>query len=357
MNYRIASILAQKTVTTAGTETVDINLKDPISRLYVKYNHTNGDHYPDAHPAKIVSKVEVVDGSEVLASLSGQQIEALNFFDTKETRGKPLEYRNGCVGEIVLPINFGRFRYDPQLALDPTKFRNPQIKVSHDIANGGSSVSSSTMEIFADVFDEKVISPVGFLMSKEWFIYTLSDNQYKSVDLPLDHILKRLVLFSQTYGYELDDQLAEIKLSEENDKRIPIDLDIADLMRLAAARYGQYVEEMACCFEAVDAETWYVTPCSKLYCNPSPIGSLYVYTGAERMGGDVYFDAPEGIVSFKAHLSGFEPHGALPVDFGDQSDPDDWFDVTRLGSLILRLKDGSSPSGTCAVVTQQLRRY
>jgi len=44
MKYRRATILAQQDVTTAGTKTQDITLTDPISRLYVKFNHLNDGH-------------------------------------------------------------------------------------------------------------------------------------------------------------------------------------------------------------------------------------------------------------------------------------------------------------------------
>lgn len=356
MNYRLASILASKTATTAGTETVDINLKDPISRIIVKYNHKNGSHDPDAHPAKIVSRIEVVDGSEVLASLSGIQAEALHFFDTKERRGEELEYRNGVWGAVLLPLNFGRFLYDPQLALDPTRFRNPQIKVSHDIANGGSSVSESSLEIFAHVFDEKVISPMGFLLNKEWYSYTLSSNQYKSIDLPTDHILKRVLIKALTADYEITDQFAEVRVSEDNDKRIPYDLDMADLRAIVAQRYGEFVEDFVGCFSGVDRHDWFITPGNKATVQCSPIGWAEVRTEEERYGG--YCELlTNAVCVHREHVSGFEPHGAVPLDFGDQRDIDDWYDVTKLGSLILRLKDGSSPSGTGKVITQQLRRY
>lgn len=357
MKYRTAIILSQVDVTTAGTKTEEINLTDSISRLYVKFNYTNNGHDGTAHPAKCVSKIEIVDGSDVIASLSGQQAEALNFFDMKEKRGHELEYRNDVVGEMVFPINFGRFRYDPQLALDPKRFRNPQIKVTHNKASGGSAPDAATMEIFADVFDEKLISPLGFLMSKEYYSYTLVAGAYEHIDLPTDHILRRLLLLSQTVAYELSDQIAEVKLSEDNDKKVPVDLTIADLMRLAAAEYGQYVEEMVCTFSSLAAKTWYVTPTNKVYVNPSPIGANPVYTSDEDMGGRQRFEAPSAITAFRAHISGFEPHGSLPIDFGNQKDLDDWFDVTKLGNLRLRLKGGSSPSGSCAVVTQQLRHY
>ena len=356
MKYRLASILASETATTAATKTVDINLIDPISQIIVKYNWTNGDHVADGHPAKMVSKIEVVDGSEVLASLSGIQAEALHFFNTKECRAQELEYRNGCSGTVLLPIDFGRFLHDTQLAFLPKKFRNPQIKVTHNIALGGSSVSSSSLEIFAHIFDEKAISPIGFLLSKEFFSYTLVANQYKSIDLPTDHILRKLLIKALTDNYEITDQFAEVKVSEDNDKKVPYNLDMADLIQFARQKYGEYHEQIVGTYPDIGAQSWWVTPSNKFN-----IGLFNTYMQVSGWGDESYGGHYRGecsaVCAWRGNCVGFEPHGCVPLDFGIQDDLNDWYDVTKLGSLILRLKDGSSPSGTGEIITQQLRKY
>jgi hypothetical protein len=326
MKYRRATILAQQDVTTAGTKTQDITLAQPISRLYVKFNHLNDGHDATAHPAKCVSKIEVVDGSDVLMSLSGMQAEALHFYNSGECRGHELEYRNDVWGESIYALDFGRFLYDPRLALDPTKFANPQIKITHDKSLGGSSSSEGTLEIFADVFDESPPTPDGFLTAREWYSFPLSD---------------------------------EARLSEDNDARLPIDMNMVDLMRIAAQQHGEYHETMICFFVELGPKTWYVTPSNKVYVNPSPMGSNPVYTAGENMGGYQDFDAPSDITGFRAAVHGFEPHGAVPIEFGRQDDPDDWFDVAALGSLQLRLKAGDSTGtdSTSQQVIQQYRKY
>ena len=137
MRYRQATILAQESATTAATKTIDITLKDVISRLQIKFNATNNGHVATDHPAKQISKIELVDGSDVLLSLSAQQIEALMFYEYIKGRNYEMEYRNGCENRMVLDILFGRYLWDPVLGLDPTKFSNPQLKITHDLALGG----------------------------------------------------------------------------------------------------------------------------------------------------------------------------------------------------------------------------
>jgi len=93
MNYRQTSLLSQESGTTASTKTIDIKVKDIISRISIKFNYANSAHTPIAHPAAIVSKVELVDGSDVFASVSGRQLEALMFYETSKGRLSEIDYR------------------------------------------------------------------------------------------------------------------------------------------------------------------------------------------------------------------------------------------------------------------------
>jgi len=356
MNYRQASLLASEDASTAATKTVDISIKDVISRIQVKYGYTNGSHDATGHPALTVSKVEIVDGSTVLYSLSGKEIEALDFFDGKRTQPYEREFRSGCPGIVLLNLNFGRKLYDPLLAFDPKKFSNPQIKVSHNKALGGSAPSSSTLEIVADVFDQKAVTPQGFLMSKEHQTETLVANAYVNVDLPTDHILRKLLIMSRTAGYELDNQLSTLHLDEDNDKRVIIDSNIDDFFHFMENLFGPYREQIVGTFSGVASHGWYCTPISHSELHVRPIGGATVELDSE-FGGGYFTMTPSAVTAWRGGVTGFEPHGAVPVIFGDQDDIVDWFDVTKVGTLRLRLKAASGPSGSVEVVTQQLRKY
>jgi len=356
MNYRQASLLAEEDASTAATKTIDLDIKDVISRIQVKYGFTNGSHDATDHPAKIISKVEIVDGSTVLYSLSGREIEALDFFDGRRVRPYELEYRSGCPGFELLNLNFGRKLYDPLLAFDPKKFSNPQIKVSHNKALGGSAPSSSTLEIVADVFDQKAVTPQGYLMSKEHETATLVANAYVNVDLPTDHVMRKLLVMVRTAGYELDNQLSTIKLSEDNDKRVIIDANIDDYFQEIDNLFGPYREQMVGTFSGVASHGWYCTPISHSELHVRPIGGATVALDAE-FGGGYFTMTPSGVTAWRGGVQGFEPHGAVPVLCGDQDEIADWYDVTKVGALKLRLKAASGPSGSVEVVTQQLRKY
>lgn len=356
MNYRKTALYEQTDATTAKTETIDLDLSDIISRLQIKFNSTNDGHTPTAHPAAQISKVELVDGSDVLLSLTARQIEALMFYNTKMGRHYEIEYRNDCENRSIYDILFGRYLYDPVLALDPKKYTNPQLKVTHNKASGGSAPDAATLEVFADVFDEKPVSPIGFIMAKEWYSWTSPSsaaNEY--VDLPNDYPIKRIGIETFKADSWWDNIISEVELDEENKKKLPWSIDGYDLMQLAISEYGLYTEGIVGTTPAVDTLSVYVTPAEVVNCAVAGIGSnTNPYINAEKVGGYVQLNT-SAIVAFRLLLGGPIPHGFIPLDCGMQQDHNDWYDVTRKGKVKLRIKAGGTAD--VKVVLQQLRKY
>jgi len=356
MNYRKATILASEDATTAAVKTIDITLTDIISRIQVKLNATNTDVPPTAVHAKQISKVELVDGSDVLWSLSGQEIEAKMFYDYKCGPSYEREFRNGVANYLVLDLLFGRHLFDKTLAFDPRKFKNPQLKITHNKALGGSTPNAATLEVYADVFDEKIITPIGFIRPTEFYSYTTpASAAFEYIDLPIDLIIKRIMLMTYKADAWWENLVTSVKISEDNDKKIPLDHDGGDLVSMIQTRYGHYQELLVDVCRT--SQTEYVTPTDSCYMHLSPIAgaaSDFMFTSAERAGGYQTLIS-NTTLTFRALVSGYLPHGCLPLDFGDPMDIDDWYDVTKKGSV--RLIPKAAGSVAFNVVLEQLRKY
>ncbi len=358
MNYRLATLLAHESIATAGTKTLDLTLKDLVSRINIQVKATNNGGAPTAHPAAIVTKIEVVDGSDVLFGLSGKELLALQFYSQRKTPFVVNNYLDDTMNIVSYEINFGRFLYDPVLALDPTKFQNPQIKVTHNLVNGGCSPDAATLEITADIFDGKTVTPVGFLMAKENVSYTLvaSGNEY--IDLPTDYDMRKLIILSHADGKQPWEQYNEVKLSEDNDKKIPFDDKTSDLLKYMAATFpplSEYIEGAA----LTTTEEWYVMSTYEMQFSALPMGFAAGYmTSDYAYGGNIDIRG-EVACNFKALVTGFAPFGALALPFGDQQNIEDWYKLTDIGNLRLTLKAGSSigSNSTCEVITEQRRTY
>ncbi|KKK87598.1 hypothetical protein LCGC14_2751610, partial [marine sediment metagenome] len=102
------------------------------------------------------TKIELIDGSDVLHSLDGGQNQALCIFDRKCPTMNHGQYINANSQRSLYGIDFGRFLFDKELALDPSRFRNLQLKVSYDSDISDDGVTSGSLEVWADLFDEKV---------------------------------------------------------------------------------------------------------------------------------------------------------------------------------------------------------
>ena len=189
MNHRWSELLAAETITAAGTKTIDIDLVDPITRISVMVKLTNNGSTPTAHPAAAITRIEIVDGSDILASLSGYECQALSFYHARQNPYANLIYLNDVMALMEYDIYFGRWLYDPEIAFDPKQFKNPQIKITHNLALGGSVPDSMDLRVRADVFDEKVITPLGFLQNKEIYSYSLASSGNEYIDIPTDNVI------------------------------------------------------------------------------------------------------------------------------------------------------------------------
>ncbi|GAH84695.1 unnamed protein product, partial [marine sediment metagenome] len=59
------------------------------------------------------------------------------------------------------------------------------------------------------------------------------------------------------------------------------------------------------------------------------------------------------------HVKGDAPYQMFSFPMGKQDEVDDWYDVTRVRDLRLRIAGGTAPTGTgnTRTILQQLRRY
>ncbi|KKN29001.1 hypothetical protein LCGC14_0848670 [marine sediment metagenome] len=360
MNYRNAVLLAATDVGPAGTKEIPIRVKQPISRINIYWKVTASKHGMDSYCHRDMVKIELVDGSEVLHSLNGGQNQALCIYDRKVPTMIHGQFASGDSLASSYGIDFGRFLHDPLLALDPSRFDNLQLKITHNEALADTGASVNELRVWADIFDEKVISPMGFLMAKEHFSYTLSGTGYEYVDLPRDHILRKLLVQGYLSAFEPWYTIGEARLDEDNEKRIPFDWDIEIYHRLKKGMWLP-VEDLIEGLTGAATKTYYGTPTD--YWAACKAGTrnhaITANIGTPSRGGKFTVTHASGSGGFIGSYRGWLPNHCVEFPFGDPKDLEDWYDVTKLGSLRLRLKGGSGGAGggTGAVVLQQLRKY
>ena len=359
MNYRHAEVLAEQDLGESGTKIIDIDVKDPISRLTLIHRPVGGSNTPIAHPVKNIVKIELVDGSEVLYSLNGYQGQALNCFDSKQPIIQEVDGRTGGVPMCYVHLDFGRWMWDEELAFDPKRFKNPQLKLTWNEANYDASCTSHGFMIYASVFDEKIISPLGFLMSKLIKSFAPTSGAYEYTDLPTDYPMRKLFVQGLKYGAGVRGLIEQIRLSEDNDKRIPIDGDVDHLRSFLDEMGGDCIDVIRgnCAFAA--SQYYYCTPSNVFTLTAVGDVAARVIAAGAPSGGRFWAQAETGVTGIVVVARGKNPHGCIGIPFGNQDNLNDWYDVTKLGSLRLRLKGGTSSvaGDEVNICTQQLKRY
>jgi len=355
MNYRVASILPSESVDIKATKTLDLKIADPISRITIQIKGKNENSDPIDHPAKMIPKIEVVDGSDVLFSLSGLEAQALNYYDKGYMPHTVLNYITPAYAIATFDIDFGRYLYDPILALDPKKFTNPQLKITHDLDLGGCTSAEADLSVFAHIFDQKAVTPTGLLMSKEQYSYTLVADAKEQIELATDFPYRKILLQSLADILQPFEQYSKIKLSEDNDRKVVInDERASDLLKLLRMWppfteniYGLTVngDELFYCAASYEKAVSLVGVAADAdaYLNETYGSSVSINDGAEA--------------KIEIIVTGLAPHGTLCIPFGVQGEIEDWYKVAEIGSLRMTITAGSGASGTVEFISQQERSY
>jgi hypothetical protein len=357
LKYRTATILAAEAASTAATKTIDLDLTEVISRIHLNIRLTNGNNTLIAHPAKVITKLEIVDGSDVLFSLNGMQTQAISELGTGFSGMDVISYMSGDQIQPSMSIFFGRKLYDARYAFDPKKFTNPQLKITHNLALGGSTPSAMTLAVYGDLFDEKPVSPEGFLMSKVNYTYTLSASAHKYIDLPVDFPYRMLVLQGISGGYNAPSTINHIKLSENMDKKVVLDHSTSDLLKLLLSQTNPITEDINA-YVAASNTVMYTKIGYEGIATGHPTSAATSAMSFNPIAGGQFNALATGAGYHKMLTRGWLPHGCYDIMPGVKDDPEDWYDPSALKSLRLDLTAGSSsPSAEANVITQQLRRY
>ena len=360
MKYRHVELFGLKTINADQTETIDIDLQDPISRLILDLRTTHGAVGVDAtgHPAQAVTLIEIVDGSEVLFSLNGLCAHASDIYNSGEhPRGGWTHYLPGTETDMMIALDFGRFLYDPILAFDPKKFRNPQLKITHDISAGGMAPTACKLAVHAQVFDEQTISPTGFLMTKEIKSWSGTAGDHEYTDLPLDYPYRKLFIQGFLRGSPPHWLMGNIKLSQDQDKKIVLNDGFRDLM-FGIGRKNAFIRETWQGVGKTAQAIYLVTPTMECHGVATGWSATLATKQADTYDGDGgrFKAICEGLGNIVMDVSGWAPHGVLCIPFGDQNDPADWYDVSGIGNLKLDITDGVTTT-VSKIFIQQNRKY
>lgn len=364
MPKRIATILAPKDLGPAGTEVIDIKAKDVFSRINMSWRVTNVtvSVMLDAVTA-CISKIELVDGSEVLASISAAELQAINFYDNLVMPHHKISLTVGGYFEVGLSLDFGRHLWDPEMAFDPNKFKNPQLKITWDEDACNTSAAVNEFAVYGHAFGEGGPSPSGMLVNREIKQYAMAASSHEYTDLPTDRVIRKLIIRGYSTDHDPVTLFDTIKLSIDNDAHVPLEIKAAQLDRILAATYPR-IKEFHTLDAAVTAKTLYSALSKDQQISISYDGTAFVtatslFAVATWTGAKCALAASVTIGAKNAEVSGQMPGNCFPIDFGLPNEKASWLQAQGMGSVDLDILSSSdADSGdTTYLVVQQYRPY
>lgn len=369
MKYRDSYIEKLLTLAEAGTEVIDINVKQPISELYIEMRASNAgsDAAKDSPLARCISKIELVDGSQILYSLSGQQAMANCCFDMGRFPCRIIQSTHGDTQVDTFPLRFGRRFGDPEYSFLPTKFTNPQLKITWDLDANDSVTdllrdgASGKLTIIARIMEDAP-EPKGFLMTKEVYSFTTDDTGDERVDLPVDYPYRRLMVRSFETQVSPASHINNLKLSMDQDTYIPFNMGGGDVLRMMENHYGKFALSQH--LKGLDGEyfeLWVGNPWNggaqiSGRIKGDILSMNHVWNAQIRLNAIKHDGSAVGDNYFHVMAEGVCPENTLAFPFGDQNDPADWLMAQDYGSIRLYLTQGNA-GGQASVFIQQERPY
>lgn len=358
MNYRLHKFHARTTYSADATVVIDLDLVSVISQIILIFEFYKSGVVQTAHPLKAISKIELVDGSDVLYSLDGMRAEALDWYNNKGKFRSNYNYCNtGGTITRAIGLNFGRYLFDPELGFDPSRFNNPQLRITFDIDGWAATGTYVYITGLAQLFDQKAVSPRGMLMAKDLKSYTAASSTHEYTDLPTDFPYRGIYIQPYLLGTEPNSSIGNIKLSVDHDRQIPYDLDPDTIVRSIAERYPMVEEAYWFSLDTSNrylfiAPTTRVTALGDVWAEAAVAQDAAFYDGD---GGQLKTIAAANASNTQIFVRGWIPHAVYEIPCGLVDEITDWWDVRGIGSLRLDITGASTP--VVSIFLQQLREY
>jgi len=363
MKVRDVYITSSEALVDSGSKTWPLNSLGKIAHLRIKIGATNGATSNTVGKLKgLVSKIEVIDGSNVIASCSMTEWFAANCYNNGVAPFHDLSAGAAVVIADEIFVLFGRYLGDREYYLDLSRFSNPQLRITWAFAVSatvGIATGTGRLSVIARSLEDQVLPYKGFIMRKEIGSWASAASGDQPFVLPLDYPYMGIYVAALKTTVEPDTIITNVKLTRNTDQYIDFSLTGRDAFARALATFGAFREKFRPLQDT--AATW--------------LGDLYFKTGAWMSRPAATSKSVTTTVAAESvttaattggtadtqeiELEGGAPGASLYLPFHDGDpylppDPSDFLNPSGLGELKLLLTQGvAAAAGT--VVVEQLR--
>ena len=368
MRNRKVVIINDQVLDAAGTVILNLDFSNPITRLIigVKGKMGNASNTNNPRIERYVSKVEIVDGSDVLFSMSMVQLCALQFYSGN---GLPYHsitchsYTDG--NRIWASIYFGRDDSDNEWMFDPKRFVNPQLKITYAFTENAANWTDNgqKLTVTAMIAENPNREASGFLMAKEVYSWLSAAAGDETVDLPRDYIYRLMLLQAYDMTTPLYGQISNVKISCDMDRFVPLNEEMRDIHYENFSKYGMQVVNTEAIGDGGTDPLILYHPFYHSYGGDISswagvadvaIENVYSgYNGAHDTGGG-FIGANERAI---ANCHGLDYQACDVIRFGNLKDIEEFLDPTPYKSVRMILTEAGAAALRNAVILQQVRNY
>ena len=354
-NYREVELLAQKSIDDSGTLTVDINVDEPITELSVRFYVKNGTNPADELPPEsVVSKIEIVDGGQVYASVNGREATAMAWYDKLRWPAHWYSAQANEGSRVEWPFQFGRYLGDPQYAFSPSRLLNPQLKVTW-AKNALHLAGSLKLDVNAKLM-QGVTPPAQALLTKVIRSWTTLASGIVEVDLPTDRPYRRIYFGAFLAETTFANVLTHARFECGVGKLIVFDMTDEELMNLMERTWGLAEYTDLACITSPESYMSHLGFPRSCHCqNFSTVGIMhcpasnipYINVIAHDNAGANLTNQKVGLT-----LSGLCPELTYCYPFGLPNDPATWFDAPKYNSIKLKITEGGAGAAASVFIQQ-----
>lgn len=255
MQTREVYIETNKSLSDIGTAKIDINTAKPISFFELKFGATKGATENASDKIQdYITKIELIDGADVLWSLSMVEAVALNCFENRARPAADLDLGASGTPEETCFMHFGFFKNDPFHYLPVGQFANLQLKITTNCtAAAGTYVTNTfTVSVIAHVLEEGFGAYDGFLSAKEHYSWLSTLGGITTIDLPRDYAYRFLMVKALETLIAPEADISNLKLSCDADSYVVFDRPCDDLRDRNLSDFGPFREAIKTNFQDDD---------------------------------------------------------------------------------------------------------
>jgi hypothetical protein len=361
---RKAEVLAPTDLGAASTKVIDIDIKSQISRLTIWFTVDNVTvSVMLAELRKVISKIELIDGGRVLASVPATVLAGINFYSEGVMPYTTVGLTVGNTATAVVHLDFGRFLWDAEYAFRPEMFSNPQLRITHNEAAWNTNAVVNSFAVHAHVDDSPPQGGAGgMLVTKEVQNYGFTASATEVIRIPTDQTIRGIFVVSESTDHDLLAGLDTVKLDVNSGQFVffneKVESLFQELVRLGPVTIPVTLDS------AVSAMTLYLptTQGNQLaiaYDAVNFVTAQSHFSVVTATGPKLAITASVDIQAETAVATGYAPGGVIPFWQGNPHDPETWYtpnasDQLRASILASAVSDSSD---TGRVIVQQAIRY